>query len=382
MRFALVSASSAALLAFAPVTFAQLQLNEIGGTQTPANYSVQPGSTAFAKDLIGNGAYAPTHTTANVNNGTYGNGSSWIGDSANSFVGVSFGAAPVSVGQVAWGRDNTGTYGDRTAGLYTLEYTTDPNPNASTSNWLPIGSVTYPFAGAANSPISMSLRHLWSFPQVNATGIRLTTPGDGLGSGAAIDELEAYAYAAPPLVLQQTGGTMHAGNIAMAGMAFAKDDLAVGPHNIPNLNDGLYGNNDSWIGNSESSFAGIAFAGGAQTINGIAFGRDNTGQYADRAAGNYLLQYTTDANPGALTPDGSWTTIGPVFLDPNDAQRALRHEYAFAPVTATGIRLFTPGNGINTGAAIDELEVYAVPEPTAAALVAVAGLVGLRRRRR
>ena len=61
------------------LTLNGLQLEEIGGVGFATNYARQAGATAFAKDLLGNGQYAPTHTIPNLNNGTYGNGSSWIG---------------------------------------------------------------------------------------------------------------------------------------------------------------------------------------------------------------------------------------------------------------------------------------------------------------
>jgi hypothetical protein len=177
---------------------------------------------------------------------------------------------------------------------------------------------------------------------------------------------------------------MPAGNIALAGTAFAKDLLGGGTfaaHTIPHLNDGIYGNPNSWIGDSEASFAGINL-GGSKLINRVAFGRDNTGAFGDRSTGNYLLQYTTAANPTAATPDASWTTIGPTFIDVVDADHALRHGYQFTPVLATGVRLFTPGNGIGSGMAIDELEVFAVPEPSSVALLALGGVLFVWRTRR
>ena len=115
------------------LTLSGLQLEEVGGVGLATNYARQAGATAFAKDLLGNGQYAPTHTIPNLNNGSYGNGSSWIGNTANSFCGISFGATPVSLARVAWGRDNTGTYSDRTVGAYTLEYTAVANPGINTT---------------------------------------------------------------------------------------------------------------------------------------------------------------------------------------------------------------------------------------------------------
>ncbi|MCF7673995.1 MAG: DUF5018 domain-containing protein [Akkermansiaceae bacterium] len=168
-----------AALAITPSAHAQLTLVETGGGLMVPNYSTQPGATAFAKDLLGGGSYA-VHQIAHVNDGVYGNSNSWIGnDSLNSFCGVSFGATAVSINIVAWGRDNTGGYGDRYSGTYTLEYTTEPNPNELTASWTLIGTTQ------GLSP----LRHAYSFPVVAATGIRLTCTS----AGTCIDELEAGA---------------------------------------------------------------------------------------------------------------------------------------------------------------------------------------------
>lgn len=387
-RRALSLAILAGMLAILHPRHAQaaLVLNTVGGS-FPTNLSLA--GTAFAKDVIAGGGLAPTHATVNINNGTYGNSSSWIGDSLNSFVGINFGAAPVSIGRVAWGRDNTGAgFADRTAGIYTLEYTTDPNPSELTpdSSWTAIGSVVYQTQGTLGNPNSASLRHEWSFPAVNATGIRLTAPGSSFADGAAIDELESAAYAAAPLSLIETGGSMTAGNVAPLGTAFAKDLLGGGAfaptHTIPNVNNGSYGNGSSWIGDSPDSFVGIALSGSTM-IHQIAFGRDNTSGFADRASGMYLIQYTTAAGVDNLTPDSSWTTLGAVYYDPADPAASLRHLYEFTPVAATGVRIFAAGNGLGDGRAIDEIEIYGVPEPSTL-LLSVAGLVGLalvRRRR-
>ncbi len=173
-------------------------------------------------------------------------------------------------------------------------------------------------------------------------------------------------------------------NIALTSTAFAKDLINGGGFpahsNIGNINDGLYGNDESWIGDSESSFIGLNF-NGSQTVNRFAFGRDNTGTFPDRSGGTYMLQYTTAASPNAGTPDGSWTTIGSVYYDHNGLDSADRHEYNFAPVSATGLRLIVAGNGIGSGLAIDEFEVYAIPEPGVLGLGLLAACAGLRRRR-
>ena len=137
-------------------------------------------------------------------------------------------------------------------------------------------------------------------------------------------------------------------------------------HNFVGLTDGVYGNGNSWIGNSGSpGYAGVRF-GGQFAIGGFAFGRDNLGLYGDRTLGAYTLQYTRVASPGtgtAFTGNAGtgWANIG--TLDYQGAGAGLfsapsrRHRFTFTPVAATGLRLLVPGTGISAGICIDELEV-------------------------
>lgn len=167
-----------------------LTLVEEGGSFAPSNLAAaSAGAVPFAYDVIPG---YPQHTIPHLNDGTYGNSNSWIGNSAGSFAGINLGATAVVVDHVAFGRDATGAVVDRSLGLYTLQYTTTPNPDASTSSWNSIGTLDYVSAGAA--PFAFpSQRHLYSFTPVAATGIRIITAADG----TAIDEIEVYA---PPVV--------------------------------------------------------------------------------------------------------------------------------------------------------------------------------------
>lgn len=335
---------------------APLRLTQVGGTMfRPANLAL--GKTAFGKDEILGGSL-PQHKIPNINDGIYGNGNSWIGNTAASFVGINLGA-PTRIARVAFGRDNTATFGDRCQGNYLLQYTTVASPDAATpdGDWVTLGPVFYD--PATTTP---SYRHEYAFPPVTATGVRLIVPGLDIGSFVCIDELELYGE---ELTLTATGGTMDACNLALGKTAFGRDELHYEPpatpgmfiHVIEDINDGIYGNNNSWIGTSLNSFVGVAF-GGTYTIERFAFGRDNTGTYSDRSAGRYLLQYTTDPSPNAATPDSAWVNLGLVYHEGLSPAEALRHEYSFPPVAATGIRFFAPGEGVPSGACIDELEVY------------------------
>lgn len=173
------------------------------------------------------------------------------------------------------------------------------------------------------------------------------------------------------LVLAEEGPTNRLAPMNLArepgSTPFVIDSLSGFPiHNYLGLTDGLYGNNNSWIGNSGSpGYAGVSLAG-LRTVGSVAFGRDNTGTYGDRTLGTYTLQYTRVAAPGTGTAvtgnaDTGWATVGTLNYQGAGtglfAYPSRRHRFTFTPVTATGIRLVVPGTGIGSGTCVDELEI-------------------------
>ena len=165
-----------------------LTLVEEGGVIAPGNLAAT--GTAFARDvLLG---FSNTHTISRLNNQIFGNSNSWIGQSSGTFAGISLGATPTTISSIAFGRDNTPFgFTDRTLGVYTLQYTTVPNPDASTTSWITIGTLDYQSDGGTNFTVP-SMRHRYFFNAVQATGIRLLVPSAGLETGTCIDELEVY----------------------------------------------------------------------------------------------------------------------------------------------------------------------------------------------
>jgi hypothetical protein len=163
------------------------------GTAAPMNLARQPGAAPFVIDSL---AGFPIHNFVGLTDGVYGNGNSWIGNTGNpGYAGVRF-SGLFSVGSIAFGRDNTATFSDRTLGLYTLQYTRVASPGTGTTvtqnpdtGWANIGTLNYqsPGTGLFANP---SRRHRFAFTPVDATGIRLVVPGTGIGAGTCIDELE------------------------------------------------------------------------------------------------------------------------------------------------------------------------------------------------
>jgi len=240
---------------------------------------------------------------------------------------------------------------------------------------MPTGAVT--FATSAASPIS----------NPNLAN-RIIVPGSSLVQGVNVLAVEVHqvteAATSSGIVLTgggltlveegPVGGTPPMNLARQPGASpFVIDSLAGFPiHNFVGLTDGVYGNPNSWIGNSGNpGYAGVRF-GGQFTVGSIAFGRDNTAAFGDRTLGLYTLQYTRVAAPGTGTtvtqnPDTGWASIGTLNYQSVGtglfANPSRRHRFTFTPVDATGIRLVVPGTGIGAGTCIDELEVNS-PETT------------------
>lgn len=176
-----------------------LALVREGGTFAPDNLARSASATPFADGVI---VGFPAHSIAHLNDGQYGNDYSWVNDIPAPFAGVAIGASR-SVNQIAFGRDNTGVFDDRTFGVFTLQYTNVANPSAATpaGSWNTIGTLDYQFAGGLNFA-TPARRHVFSFNPVTATALRLV----GSTGNNAIDELEIYREL-PQLIVEQPAGT-------------------------------------------------------------------------------------------------------------------------------------------------------------------------------
>ncbi len=386
------------------------------------------GTVAFSSSDLGPELGIGFHVKANLNDGLYGNINSWISGSGDAlpFAGLQF-AASVDVSSIAWGRDNGlqagdscgGTCGDRTIGVYVLQVTRVPLPDATTpetgdaaTGWADVGTIEYR-PGAEDPNFVSYLRHRFDVSEggnpIAATGIRIKVPVAGLAGGTDIDEIEVNPPAdpVPPIkdfidIVPAPGFAVawdrNEGNfsteanpapapandasVAAGTTPFTSSDLgpAIGVpfHRAVNLNDGLYGNANSWIpdfvNGDASPFAGLNF-GRRVLVRSVAWGRDNGnvagdccgGTLTDRTLGTYVLQVTTMANPGVNTPEacgptpeGGWVTVATLNYKANNPvvfNSHLRHRFEIsqggAPIAATGLRIRVP----NANADIDEIEI-------------------------
>jgi hypothetical protein len=186
--------------AFAPASLpAQVTLVQTGGTFRSDAVNLAAASNG-ATAIFSSELSAYDHFGAEVNDGVYGNASSWIGGIEvygwpTAWVGVAFNT-PQTIASFAFGRDNTGVQESRaTWATYAVEYTTSAfTPgSAGSATWITVVNLDYYNA----PPSSPALRHLYDFtsPLAGVTGFRLNT-SSGLGYGNAIDEIEVYATSA------------------------------------------------------------------------------------------------------------------------------------------------------------------------------------------
>ena len=139
---------------------------------------------------------------------------------------------------------------------------------------------------------------------------------------------------------------------------------ASGIHCWDNLNDGLYGNSNSWIGRTDGDKAGVVLPA-PRTIVGIQLARDLGGEsyvHTDRAGGTITVEYSAtakfDESPWSNTAVSQhiahrgWVSAGSI----SGWAANTRNYYQFStPVVADGLRITVS----SSSTCIDELEIYA-----------------------
>jgi hypothetical protein len=380
------------------------------------------GSLAFGSSELGLG----THLVSAINDGFYSNAKSWIAAAGDPdpFIAVSFGRSR-GIKSIAWGRDNGDDTGDccggqlkdRWKGVYTLQTTQVDEPGLGTEETGDVSTgwstmATIEFKGETEDFIPY-LRHEFSISNENgspvgATAVRLKV-SDVL---IAIDELEVNTQPKIPEgaieiygevgfsvtwngnqgdnfdASAQASTPQNAALATMGTTPFGSSELGLGIHLVKHVNDGLYGNSNSWISSrglggvpgEEEEFIGLNF-GKAIPVSAIAWGRDNGntetdacgGTCKDRSIGIYTIQYTLVHDPDEWTEEtddaeSGWQTLASVEIlagAPREFIPYLRHEFkigtgeGMTPLVATGIRIIVSSGMI----AIDEIEVNAGEPP-------------------
>ena len=147
-----------------------------------------------------------------------------------------------------------------------------------------------PDSKVAKQPRLAALKHagnLETFALVKTQQLRFVIEGTS-GGAAGIDEVEV-------------SGPGNEKNLALSGIASASSVIEGFPiHQIAHLNDGILGNEHSWVAGSEKAWLQIDWPAPVE-IEKVVWARDRTGNCNDRLATDYKIK-VSDA-------DGKWTTV-------------------------------------------------------------------------
>ncbi len=138
------------------------------------------GTTPVVKDVLS--SHNPFHDQSGITDGFYGNGSSWIGNSANSWLEINLGLV-ATIDQVIFGRDRLGFYSDRQAGRFKLEVALADHVFTEV---VALTAVNYSNSQSVKTDFTAGIPEL-----VTAQYLRLTFENNG----TAIDEVEVFGTA-------------------------------------------------------------------------------------------------------------------------------------------------------------------------------------------
>jgi hypothetical protein len=161
---------------------------EAGYNSPQGNYAAftNPQNIALGHTAMVSGTipgYPIIHNAANLTDGNYGNGRSWIDSGPNPWLTIDLGSTE-TFNTLSFGRDRLGGYTERNPGQFTISTSND------NSLFTPIfDSRLYGFSGSLGFAQTVQS----SFSTVSAQYVRLQLSN----SGAAIDEVEIKFSAAP-----------------------------------------------------------------------------------------------------------------------------------------------------------------------------------------
>ena len=301
---------------------------EVYGPDAERNYALDTGGAVASASSCLSGYAA--HAIPHLNDGKYGNARSWIpATSGEEWAQIEL-HEPTAVARVVISRDREGRYGDRVPTTFEVRLSLD-GKEWTTARRIEAAGVS----GSISVPAVPPLPAAPPPPRTGAPSLAARTA----------DELGFANLALLPT--------------ARAGASSVYADGALPIHQIVHLNDGLRGNEHSWISKGEPSWAEIDL-GDAYWVYRVALGNDSSGTYGDRGLLSFAILAATEYNADSGAP--TWAACyqqeaGPVLLE--------RRDFRFRPVRARYVRVRIDSAGASEGR-LDEVEVFGRKEPIAA----------------
>jgi len=250
-----------------------------------------------------------SHQARFVNDGNFGNDSSWMSN-AKGYGWLQFELPKESnITQVAWGRDRTGKFDDRTPTAYRIQLGESPDKMRVVAELLP------------ERPAVDRKRIHDRIPSTLTQRLRLTIEATN-SLEPCIDEIEVFNQKGKNVALYSAG----------AKATTSGNTLVPAVHDPSYVHDGMLGNDRSWLGNENGrGWVELEFAN-PEEIGSVVWSRDRTGSLVDRLPIEYTIEVETPngwnrvADSTDRRPWRSGMDLGPEFitttLDPKDAKRA------------------------------------------------------------
>ena len=252
------------------------------------------------------------HTLPFIHDGRFGDARSWMSATKGRGWVLFELPEPARIAKVVWSRDRTGRYTDRLATAFTLEAGLAPDRMAVVTEAVPLR----PTAGAG--PINTD-----RFAPVRAKRLRFTVLATN-SLEPCLDEIEVFDTAGRNIALASLGTkAATSGNVIVADR-----------HEPGFVNDGLYGNERSWLGDeSGRGWVELEFPTEHEIVR-VLWSRDREGKLVDRLPIEYRIEVASGeawrvvADSTDRRPHVAGEGRGPGFtvagLTPEDTETANR----------------------------------------------------------
>ena len=311
---------------------------EVYGPDGDGNLALaEGGAKATASSCLA--GYA-IHQVAHLNDGRYGNEYSWIAAGTDEEWAQIELPARVKVSKVVFSRDRNRHYADRVPIHFAVQLSLDG------AQWKEVKEVQTTAAAVAVR------RGLGDFPGVVPSP---PPPPKVTGSGKIVPA-DAPADPSPKVPEKDELGFA---NLALNPQAEpAASSLLPGHaiHQVAHLNDGLAGNEHSWISREEPSWAEIDL-GDVYWIYQVAFASDDSRRHNDRAAATFSIRTATEYDDQTEAP--TWKVV---HEQSGGSPVHTRRQFRFEPVRARWVRIAVDASS-KEQVRIDEIEIFGQKDP-------------------